>query len=225
MVEVVIIPVLEREELLEQALAAIRKTRPEVPIRLFMDRGFVSDKLIALQMKYDAPGFTLPRHTKFGNAKCVLTALRWASENADYIHYIESDVIVSPEYWEWSHKLLDDPELFASCAWSNPTRIEQEMKLTYFSGVGCFMRRASAKFIADRVKHESKEWDVAVAKLCAKTAKFCAFPAKRLVTHAGHVGLNFNDKDSGDTGFVMMKLPPNRKVIQAGEQWKLVRVA
>jgi len=224
--EVAIIPVLGREDALEHCLKALRTIRPDMPLRLFMDKGYASNNLVALQRKYEAPGTTIPLHSERGNTRVVREAMRWAAfQNWDLVHYIESDVIVTPEYFEWSREKHNDTGLFASCAWRNPTGLEQEMQLSYFSGIGACLKKESCMMIADTLRGAA-EWDTQVAKLMLERKKRCAFAAHRLVAHIGWDGISFKTDGRGDTGFAgwqSTELGAHRDIRLIGSQWVLVR--
>lgn len=207
MSEIVVIPVYGREEMLDKCLAAIREAEPEIPIRLFIDRGYVSPGLVHLQQKYNAPGFVLPFHQSHGNNKIASEIFKWASkQEMDLLYYVESDVVLLVDFFTWARQHADG--VFGCCGWANPINIPTEIHLQYFSAPAVALKLSSVIKIANHIEpNKMRAWDLQVSDLLLKTQQHCLFPYPKLASHIGYSGLNFNMTKPDtirDTGFVQL---------------------
>lgn len=129
--ELVLIPTYKRPEFLHCCLERIRKIEPDIPIAIFPDRGTWKDPVYnRLATRFgnkigktrDVHIVHVPDHSYHGNSFNTMEAFRYASDGwefTDRVFYIEDDVMVHPDFFDWHREQLSDDEIdiFASMAW------------------------------------------------------------------------------------------------------------
>jgi hypothetical protein len=120
MKECCIVPTFHREELLFYCLSLIRAFEPEIDLHVFPDRGTFYDPLV--QQIADGARATLhlvPDNEWYGNTANAMNAYLWAfNAGYDRVFYIESDILVHPDFFTWHRAQHEEREdIFASMAW------------------------------------------------------------------------------------------------------------
>ena len=148
--EIVIVPTYKRPEMLFYCLSLIRAFEKEIPVAIFPDRGTAEDpELVDVVRSFEPDRMVVqfvPEHDYYGNSYNVMEALRWAySGRWDRVFYIEDDVMVHPDFFEWhrkTHAEFDD--IFASMGWvfnhHAPITDDLQFQPWYYAIGTCFSR-------------------------------------------------------------------------------------
>lgn len=165
--EVVVVTTYKRPELLHCCLKRIRAAEPVIPISIFPDRGSLYEPETANALKHFLNGNTqanfVPEHDYHGNSFNAMEALRWAfNEGWERIYYIEDDVMIHPDFFQWHREILEDcPGLFGSMGWifNRHAPISDDILLQpwYYAIGTCFpreklelvVRHATPRYYAD----------------------------------------------------------------------------
>src|SRR5215467_7796819 len=118
--EVVLVPTYKRPELLFCCLKRLRGYDGDIPIHVFPDRGTLNDSLVwSICSQFEAVRHLVPDHDWYGNTPNVMNAYLWAyNEGYDRVFYVESDVMIHPDFYTWHREQHEDnPDIFASMAW------------------------------------------------------------------------------------------------------------
>jgi hypothetical protein len=123
--DVVVVPTYKRPEFLACCLSRIRAAEPLIDIFVFPDRGTLFDTEQSWVMSNPGMGKPVypcwvPKHDYYGNTFNAMEALRfaWNMGNYNHIFYIEDDVMVHPDFFDWHREQLEEvPELFCSMGW------------------------------------------------------------------------------------------------------------
>src|SRR5215469_2964125 len=121
MSEVILIPTYKRIPYLMCCIRAIREC-VNTKIVVFPDHGTSKDPDYAFVADYFQKDkveiLYVPAHDYYGNSYNALEALRWAyNAGFDLAHYIEDDVIVHRDYFEWHRRMHENfDDIFASMA-------------------------------------------------------------------------------------------------------------
>ena len=61
--------------------------------------------------------FTQEEHKTYGNSKNIVTSLQMAYDvGAERIFLVEDDIMVAPDIFDWHEAVLEEPDVFVSCA-------------------------------------------------------------------------------------------------------------
>lgn len=147
--EVVLIPTYKRPEMLFYCISLIRAFEPEIPIVVFPDRGsFEDEDLKNVIASFDSRVIAqfVPEHDYYGNTFNVMEAFRWAYNGQfQRIYYIEDDVMIHPDFFEWHRTVHDDwDDIFATMGWvfNHHAPITEDLMFQpwYYSIGTCFTR-------------------------------------------------------------------------------------
>jgi Glycosyltransferase like family 2 len=148
----IVVPTYKREELLHCCLRRIRDCEGYMPIHVFPDRGTAESKeVLAIAAEFRATVHFVPKHNFYGNTANTMMALAWAySKGFDFVHYIESDVFIHPDYFSWHQRMHEEhPDIFASMAWvfnRHTPLVDDVLFQPWYYAIGvCFPRRTLAR--------------------------------------------------------------------------------
>jgi Glycosyl transferase family 2 len=190
----VIVPTYKRNEYLWCCLDHIRKADPKIDVFVFSDRGDDNTELRLVCDNFNAELEVMPEHSRYGNTYCVMEAFRKTfARGYDLTFYVESDVMVKPEYFEWAARMHEEhPDILAACGWvcnlHGPIDMDDYFFAWFYSPAVSFSRESLAKI----VEHAKPEYYDDMRKYVLRT-----FPNS--VLHGGGKQRNtaFFEQDGG----------------------------